>query len=177
MSELSNTTLIDTPRLQMREFTLDDADAVLAFSIHPEVVRYTGDAGKVNSLEDAKRVIKDYWLAGYREHGFARYALICKQDNQLIGFCGIKYEPYLNRGAGGIDIGYRMLPDYWGQGLATEAVKACLDYAHSTLGVEKVYAEVMVENSASSKVLLKAGMRHIDSYQDDGYQLHLYETC
>ncbi|MFV7783836.1 GNAT family N-acetyltransferase [Shewanella marisflavi] len=168
--------LIDTPRLCMRQFVLEDAEYVYRFAANPDVVRYTGDADAVKSLEDAKRIIENYWLAGYREHGFARYALINKADKQLIGFCGIKYESLLNRGQGGIDIGYRMLPEYWGKGLATEAVTACLRYAHETLGIDCVYAEVMLDNPASSRVLEKAGMVQIDSYQDDGVSLLLFRT-
>ncbi|QYJ92595.1 GNAT family N-acetyltransferase [Shewanella spartinae] len=169
-------TLIETPRLIMRQFVLQDAEAVYRFSSHPEVVRYTGDEDAVKSLDDARHVIEKYWLAGYRDPGYARYALIHKQSNELIGFCGVKHEPLLNRGQGGVDIGYRMLPEYWGKGLATEGVIACLHYARETLGIACVYAEVVVENVASSRVLEKAGMERIDCYEDDGVSLYLYRT-
>nr|WP_269768276.1 GNAT family N-acetyltransferase [Shewanella marisflavi] len=62
--------LIDTPRLCMRQFVLEDAEDVYRFAANPDVVRYTGDADAVKSLEDARRIIENYWLAGYREHGF-----------------------------------------------------------------------------------------------------------
>ncbi|CAM3897090.1 GNAT family N-acetyltransferase [Shewanella aquimarina] len=169
--------LIETPRLTMRQFVMEDAEAVYRFSSNPEVVRYTGDEDAVKSLDDARHVIEKYWLSGYRDPGFARYALIHKQSNELIGFCGIKHEPLLNRGQGGVDIGYRMLPEYWGKGLATEAVSACLRYARETLGINCVYAEVMKENVASIRVLEKAGMVRIDSYEDQGAELHLYRTA
>ncbi|MCG9696198.1 GNAT family N-acetyltransferase [Shewanella sp. Isolate11] len=167
--------IIDTPRLMMREFTLDDAAAVLRFATDPQVNRYTGDSGRIASIEDARQLIETAWLSAYRQHGFARYALICKQDSQLIGFCGIKVEPLLNRGAGGIDIGYRMLPDYWGRGYATEAVKACIDYAHQHLGISKIEAEVLLDNIASQRVLEKAGMTLMESYSFEGEQIKRYQ--
>ncbi|WP_281213620.1 GNAT family N-acetyltransferase [Shewanella insulae] len=176
MNKSRGAILIETQRLAMRQFVPEDAEAVYRFASNPEVVRYTGDGDEIKSLDDARHVIEKYWLSGYRDPGYARYALIRKPDNELIGFCGVKYEPLLNRGQGGVDIGYRMLPEYWGRGLATEAVIACLDYARETLGIACVYAEVMVENVASSRVLEKAGMERIDSYEDDGVRLYLYRT-
>lgn len=163
--------LIDTPRLQMREFTLDDAEAVVEFNANEEVTRYTGDAGMVKTLEDAKGVITDVWLAEYKKYGYARYALIHKGDNKIIGFCGVKFLEE----EGLPDVGYRMLPEYWGQGLGTEAVQATMDYARDTLGLTKIIAEAVVENTASNHILKKVGLRHVDTYERDGFMLNRFE--
>ncbi|MBY5993532.1 GNAT family N-acetyltransferase [Ferrimonas balearica] len=162
---------IDTPRLQMREFTPEDAAAVLAFSV-PEVTRYTGDAGAIATLADAQRVINDIWLAEYRRHGYARYALVHKADQRVIGFCGLKYEPHL----GGPDLGYRMLPEYWGQGLATEAAAAALDYGQQVLKLDPIYAEVVAENHASRRIIEKLGLVWQCQYQEAGWTVHRYRT-
>ncbi|GAA4885539.1 GNAT family N-acetyltransferase [Ferrimonas pelagia] len=153
--------LIETPRLQLRHFTEQDADAVLDFSRDPNVTRYTGDQGVVQNRADALKVIRTVWLAEYQRHGFARYALIHKGDDRVIGFCGVKFETELDE----IDIGYRMLPQYWGQGLATEAVQATLDYARAQLGIERIVGEVAVQNIASQRVLQKCGMKLVKRYQ------------
>lgn len=165
------TILIDTPRLQMREFTLDDAEAVLAFSI-PEVTRYTGDEGTVQTLDDARRIIREIWLREYQENGYARYALVHKADNRVIGFCGLKFEPHL----GGPDLGYRMLPEYWGQGLGLEAAKAALEYGQQVLKLDPIYAEVVEENHASRRIIEKLGMVWQTQYEEDGEQIHRYRT-
>ncbi|HDS1201086.1 TPA: GNAT family N-acetyltransferase [Shewanella algae] len=163
--------LIETPRLLMREFCLDDVDAVFEFSTNPDVMRYTGDMGTVNTKKDAENLIVNCWQAEYKKYGYSRYALIHKEDDKVIGFCGVKYEPDLNCP----DIGYRMLPEYWGNGLATEAVKATLEYAINTLGLTKVIGEVLVVHPASGNVLLKSGLRKVDTYEKDGFILNRYE--
>ncbi|MET1255185.1 GNAT family N-acetyltransferase [Aliikangiella maris] len=163
--------LIDTPRLQMREFTLEDVDAVYEFSSHPQVIEFTGDK-LVESRENAKALIENVWLKEYQQYGYARYALIHKLDARIIGFCGIKFEPEDNLP----DIGYRMLPVYWGQGLATEAVKATLQYAKEKLKLFKIFGEAVDENIASQQVMLKSGLQHVAQYQKYGYLVHRFET-
>lgn len=165
------TILIETPRLKMREFTLDDLDAVYAFSINEDVTKYTGDLGMVKTKQDAKDVIINVWQAEYKKYGYARYALLCKETDKVIGFCGIKYLPEEQRP----DIGYRMLPKYWGKGLGFEAVKATMDYAANVLRLDNVIAEAVDENIASNKILLKAGFNHVDTYECEGFTLNRYE--
>ncbi|GLS83432.1 GNAT family N-acetyltransferase [Paraferrimonas haliotis] len=163
--------LIDTPRLQMRHFCIDDVDAVFAFSTNPEVCRYTGDAGTVKTRQDAMKLITDLWQEEYQRYGYARYALIHKGDNKVIGFCGVKYLDDEQRP----DIGYRMLPQYWGQGLAYEAAQATMDYARNELGLTNIMAEAVVENIASNKILLKLGLTLVDNYQRYGFNVNRYE--
>lgn len=164
--------LIDTPRLQMREFTLDDVDDVYAFANNPQVSKYTGDAGMVKTKDDAALIIKDVWMADYERYGYGRYALIYKAEQKIIGFCGVKFEKRLNA----TDIGYRLLPEYWGKGLATEAVKAAMNYANDTLGIKRILADAVDENTASNKILRKLGFEKIDSYYDQGFKLIRYES-
>ncbi|TPH16589.1 GNAT family N-acetyltransferase [Litorilituus lipolyticus] len=163
--------LIETERLQMRQFTLDDVDAVYEFGHSEEVTRYTGDAGAIKNKADAQSIIENVWLAEYEKYGYARYALIHKADNKVIGFCGVKYEPEL----GCPDIGYRMLKQYWGQGLGFEAAEAALNYARNELKLARVVAEVVDENTASAKILQKLGFTHTKTYQEDGFTVHFYE--
>ena len=165
------TILIETPRLKMRKFTLNDLDAVYEFSSNEDVTKYTGDIGMVKNKQDARDVITHVWQAEYKKYGYARYALICKTTDKVIGFCGIKYLPEEQRP----DIGYRMLPEYWGKGLGFEAVKATMDYATNVLKLDNVMAEAVIENVASNKILLKAGFKHVDTYEREGFTLNRYE--
>lgn len=162
--------LIETPRLALREFCLDDIDAVYEFSTNLEVQRLTGDP-VFQSRQEAEDVIRKIWLAEYKKYGYARYALVHKADDKVIGFCGLKYEPHLN----GPDIGYRMLPEYWGMGLATEAAMATLEYADRVLGISKVMGEVLTEHPASSHVLLKCGFKLVQTYSRDGFDINQYQ--
>lgn len=164
--------LIDTPRLQMREFIPADKDAVFEFASCEQVTKYTGDTGIVKTPEDAEVIIKDVWMAEYERYGYGRYALIHKQDGKLIGFCGVKFERRLNAA----DIGYRLLPQYWGQGLASEAVTAAMKYAREELHLDRIMADAVDENIASNKILKNLGFIKIDSYIDKGFRLFRYES-
>lgn len=165
-------TLIETPRLYMREFTMDDAAAVYEFGSNKEVTRYTGDAGSVESLEDAKHVIENVLLAEYETHGYARYALVHKGDDKVIGFCGLKFGEEM----GLPDVGYRMLPEYWGRGLATEAARATMEYARTVLGLGRIVGLAVVENVASNRVLEKIGMRLVATFEEDVFTVNRYES-
>ena len=164
-------TLIETERLLMREFTLEDIDAVYEFQTNPDVIRFMGGDGAVKVRADAERIIREIWFAEYKRYGYARYAMVHKGDQRVIGFCGFKFEPE----AGLPDIGYRMLPEYWGQGLATEAARAVIDYARRVLGVEKFFGEVVEQNVASINVLEKLGLSHVDTYEKYGFTVRRYE--
>ena len=156
---------IETTRTYLREFQLDDAAAVLKFNDNRDVTRYTGDAGMITSLNDARRVITDIWHREYKLYGYARWAVVEKSNLQVIGFCGLKYIPKL----GMPDIGYRFLPEYWGKGLATETAMASVEYCRAQLNVQRYFADVMEENTASVKVIRKLGLRFHQYIKEDGF--------
>lgn len=149
---------IETERLILREFVLDDAQAVFEFGSHPEVTRYTGDAGLIQSIADARRVIVNTWHVDYRERGFGRLAVVDKATQRVIGFCGLKYLGDLQE----VDLGYRLLPEFWGRGLATEAGRAVLDDGHERLGLKAIIGLILPENVASRRVLEKLGFRQAE---------------
>jgi len=164
--------LIETARLQMREFTPDDLDAVYEFTSHAEVSKYTGDAGLVKSKFDAMSIIKNVWMADYKRYGYGRYALIYKAEQKIIGFCGVKFEQKLN----GTDLGYRLLPEYWGKGLAFEAATAMMDYAQKELALTRILADAVDENVASHKILIRLGFNKVQSVTKQGVTSHYYES-
>ncbi|MBU2884038.1 GNAT family N-acetyltransferase [Psychrosphaera sp. B3R10] len=163
--------LIETPRLGFRHFTLSDAPAVLEFSSDPLVTKYTGDAGNVQTLDDAKNVITQVWFSDYEKYGYGRYAIVHKKDNKVIGFCGLKFleEKQLP------DLGYRLLPQYWGQGLGMEAAKACLEYGFETLKLPKVIAMAMPDNSGSLSILANLGFTNLGTDLYQGHQVVNFE--
>ena len=89
------------------------------------------------SVEHARESLRDRPIADYRKHGFGRLACIDLASGRLIGFAGLKYLEDL----GEVDLGYRLLPDFWGRGLATEAAQAVLD--HGFVGRKGVKARRM----------------------------------
>ncbi|MBM7074456.1 GNAT family N-acetyltransferase [Shewanella sp. 202IG2-18] len=164
--------ITETPRFIIREFNLNDAADVLAFNGNKQVIRYTGDPDTVRTIDDANQIITDYWLKGYQENGYARWAVEDKQTKRVIGFCGFKYEDHESVQAN--DVGYRFLPEYWGKGVATETLRACLVYAKHHLDFDEIIGDVMVENPASSRVLEKAGFEFKKRVNYDGETLNRY---
>lgn len=152
----------ETDRLRHRAFVVDDAAAVLALNGDPLVMRYTGEP-MMESLEEARQAIAGY--PDFDKVGFGRWACVLKSSGSVIGFCGLKYLPEFDE----VDIGYRLLPQHWGRGLATEACSASIEFAFQTLGLQRVIGLVLPENAASIRVLEKVGMRPDGEAQVDEY--------
>ena len=105
-----------------------------------------------------------------RENGYCQWALICKADGKLIGFCG-----FVNSDDAP-EIGWRLAPEYWGQGLATEAARAVLNHGIETLGFQRVIATVQAANVASIRVIEKLGMTLVESFDRDGREVLVYSV-
>lgn len=164
--------IIETNRLVLRKFTLDDADGVYEFGSNEEVQRYTGNE-LLNSPEEARELIENVFLKDYATYGYGRFAVVYKEDQKVIGFAGLKYIPEMDI----TDIGFRFLPEYWNQGIATEASVAILQYGFETLQLKRIVGIAMPENLASCKVLEKIGLKFfkIDEYDGDGGAYRWYE--
>jgi len=152
---------IETERILLREFELEDSKAVFEFSTNEEVQKYTGDP-VLDSLEQAKSIIANVWFSDYSKYGYGRWAVVYKPENKVIGFAGLKYLPELDE----TDIGYRFLPEYWGKGIATEVSKEIIKYGFEVLKLDRIIGITMPENIASYKVLEKIGL---DFYKFDMY--------
>jgi len=168
-------TIIETERLILRKFCLEDAEAVYEFGSNEYVNLYTGDT-PVTSVEKAKKLITSVWFKDYKTYGYGRWAVIYKPENKIIGFAGLKYLPEFDK----TDIGFRFLPAYWGKGIATEVSKEIITYGFNVLKLSSIYGIAMPENIGSCKVLEKIGFQFYktDDYDGDGeiynwYKLHL----
>ena len=144
---------LETDRLLLRPFFEEDAEAFFRLNSDPDVLRYTGDPG-VKTIEEARIGLLTRPIADYATYGFGRLACILKQNGQLIGFAGLKRLEDLNE----VDVGYRLLPPYWGVGLATEAARAVVDQGFRHLGLDKIIGLVDPEHVRSIRVLAKLGM-------------------
>lgn len=164
--------IIETKRLILRKFNIHDYEAVFEFGSNKKVQKYTGDK-MIESLEEAKIIIKNVWYKDYKKYGYGRWAVIYKPENKIIGFAGLKYLPEFNE----TDIGFRFLPEYWGKGLATEASKEIIKYGFEKLHLDKIIGIAVAENIGSCKVLEKIGLKFykIDEYDGDGKEYNWYK--
>lgn len=162
--------LIQTRRLLLRHFEDKDAMQLFALNADKQVLQYTGDI-PFKKEEDALAFIKNY--TAYDHTGIGRYAVIRKQDQQFLGWCGLKYHAKERK----VDIGFRFFREYWNQGYATESAQAVIDYAFNTLNYPLLIARAHVLNIASHRVLKKCQMLPIQEFDNDGLPsivYHLY---
>lgn len=161
--------IFETQRLLVREYTPDDAEAFFKLNTDPEVLRYVPDKA-LESVEQARQLLIDHPIADYAKHGFGRGACIIKSTGEQIGFAGLKYLNEL----GEIDVAYRFLPKYWGQGLATEAAIASIHYGFTDLRLKRIVGLAMPANVASIRVLEKAGLRYSETVSLWGHGFSKY---
>ena len=158
---------IETSRLLLREIIFEDIDRIFLLDSNPEVMKYIGlkPVAKIEEAEETIRKIRKQ----YQENGIARWAVIEKSSNLLIGWSGLKFltEP-LNGFKNVYELGYRFLPEVWGKGYATESAKAVLEYGFDQLNLNIIYACADIKNINSSKILKnKLGFSEMGTFIDD----------
>ncbi|MDT4966750.1 MAG: hypothetical protein QOJ64_1487 [Acidobacteriota bacterium] len=141
---------IETPRLLLRTFTLDDLDALARIFGNPDVVRHLGTGMPLlrGEAEFALKGIIRHW----QRHGFGRWAAIDKPTGKLIGYGGLRSFQ------GTPELVYLLDKPYWGLGLATEMAEASLEHGFEERGFERIVAMTKLANLASQRVMNKIGM-------------------
>ncbi|MGL4939009.1 GNAT family N-acetyltransferase [Shewanella sp.] len=160
--------IIQTERLIIRPFTEQDCDALYLMNSLPAMLKYIPMAA-FTSREQAVELFHNVILMDYQQRGFGRWAVEHKADNKVIGFCGPKFIVELNE----VELGYRYFPEYWGQGIGTEAATATLE-ALSPLGIEKVIALILEGNLASEAVAKRVGMHWRECSEFMGHNVNIY---
>ena len=165
-------TVLETERLLLRQFTVDDAQFILTLLNEPSFLRYIGDKS-VRDLEGASAYLRNGPMASYKQNGFGLYAMELRDSQTLIGMCGLlKREELLPEP----DIGFALLPDFRNKGFAFEAASAVLQDAHQRLNIKRVLAITSLDNDASMKLLERLGFRFDKVIQltGGGESLRLY---
>ena len=144
--------ILETPRLILREFTPDDADALALVLSDPETMRFYPSAFDRAGVEQ--------WIARnmerYTKDGHGLWAMVLKSSAEIVGDCGLTIQEV--DGVDEVEVGYHVRRDLWGQGLATEAARACRDFGFARLPVERVISLIRPENLPSRRVAEKNGM-------------------
>ncbi len=162
--------VIETARLRLRPFTLDDADEYYhALLKDPDVRRYL-PGGEPRPRSDAERMLT-YYIEHWEKHGFGGLAMIHAEDNALIGECGLLFVPDVPE----VEVFYTLTKAYWGQGFATEAARASLRYGFEACELDHIIALFVAENTASERVMIKLGMTHQGLMQAYNTELPCYK--
>ena len=144
--------VLETERLILRRFTVDDAQFVLTLVNEPSFLRYIGDK-KIRNLEDARQYLLSGPVASYDRHGFGLCHVELKESHMPIGMCGLLKRAELPEP----DIGFALLPEFWNKGFAFEAAAAVLQDARERLGLQRILAITSLDNDASIKLLERLG--------------------
>jgi len=144
--------ILKTARLLLREAADDDAPFVLALLNSAGFVANIGDRG-VRTDADAKTYIAERIHGSYQAHGFGMWVVEPLECGAPIGLAGLVKRDGLDVP----DVGYALLPQAWGQGVAQEAAAGVLTFARTALGIPRLAAVTTPENQASMAVLRKIG--------------------
>jgi RimJ/RimL family protein N-acetyltransferase len=148
---------LETARLILRGFALDDIDAHGRIFSDPLVTRFLprGPYPADKAHDIASRTIS-YFIEHWVQHGFGVWAVIDKASGALIGQCGLnKLEE-----APDVEVLYLLDRPFWGRGLATEGARASVEAGFTSVGLRRIVGLTKPENDASQRVLEKVGLRY-----------------
>ncbi len=156
--------ILETEHLILREMQDHDLDHMFELDSDPQVHRFLGQ--KPIQTKDKAQAHIDSLKHQYNKFGFGRWAAIEKATGEFIGWSGLKVnEGHIFNGHENlIDVGYRLIPRYWGKGYATESGKAAVDYGFEQLGLETIYGLTELDHFASRRVLEKIGLTYVEDF-------------
>ncbi|MEZ4662585.1 MAG: GNAT family N-acetyltransferase, partial [Caldilineaceae bacterium] len=161
--------LFTTARLLVRHFQPTDLDDFAALCVDADVMRYMGDGTLLPRAEVARWI--DICQQKYAQRGYGTSAVFEQASGRFIGYCGVVRAPDHDFD----ELVYAYHVDSWGQGYATEAGRAMLDYVFAHSDLDRIYATIVAENAASIHVVQKLGMHFEKQVMDeDGVAVNYY---
>ncbi|MGY0063986.1 GNAT family N-acetyltransferase [Streptomyces sp. LZ34] len=149
-------TEIRTPRLILRRWHDDDIAPMADINADPQVMHWIGD-GSVHDLDHTAADI-EHWEEEWDDEGFGLFAVELLASGELAGFAGLSLPHFLPEVLPAVEISWRLGRQFWGQGYASEAAHATLEFALQDRGLGRVISINRVGNDASQNVIRKLGM-------------------
>jgi len=157
------TVFLETERLILRQFTADDVDLLVDLDSDPDVTMFiTGGRPEFSRDEVENEVIPAYLRYYERFAGFGFWAAIERSTGDFLGW--FHFRPAQGHPDDEPELGYRLKKSAWGKGYGSEGSIALIDKGFTDHGVRRVLAETMVVNTASRRVMEKAGMRLVRTF-------------
>ena len=151
--------------MKLRRFTAADVDALAGLHGDAAVMRHIDDGRpvprEVVAQETLPEILREYSLL---PPGFGCFAA---ETTEFVGWFALKPATSIGLDPDDVELGYRLRPAVWGEGLATEGARLLVRRAFSELAVERVVATTMAVNAGSRRVLEKTGLRHVDTFFAD----------
>ncbi|CAN5601348.1 GNAT family N-acetyltransferase [soil metagenome] len=156
---------LETERLILRRFTRDDLDDLVALDADLAVMRYI-NGGRPTHRDEMRDDYLPHWLRYYeRCEAWGFWAAIQREIGTFLGWFHLR--PQKEDPPDEPELGYRRIREAWGKNFATEGSRALIRKAFQELGARRVYATTMVVNEASWRVMQKAGLRYVRTFQGD----------
>lgn len=163
---------METERLILRPYRREDVAIYAAISADPEVMRYLGGRKDPAYTEEQMAGSND----DLRRTGAGMVAVERRADGQFLGGVGLSVVPWY---PDDLQLGWRLVPDHWGNGHATEAARGWLTYGFETLGRDRITAMADVPNRRSLAVMERLGMTRLHEVDltEDGerFRVAVYE--
>ncbi|MFI5876783.1 GNAT family N-acetyltransferase [Streptomyces sp. NPDC051445] len=167
-------TEIRTPRLLLRRWLDDDLVPMADINADPQVMRWVDD-GSVLDLEHTAEAI-ERWKEEWDEEGFGLFAVELLASGELVGFTGLSLPEFLPEVLPSVAISWRLGSQFWGQGYASEAAQATLEFALQDRGIDRVVSINRMGDDASENVSRKLGMtpERQTAHPVYGFPLHVH---
>lgn len=152
--------IIETPRLILRSWIEADIPEFARLNSDEQVMEYFLKKLSYEETVAFYERIQDE----FRRCEFGLYAVEHKECHTFMGYIGLHNFDFDVDFAPGVEIGWRLLPKFWGQGYASEGAAACLEYAKSELKIAEIYSFTSLPNSRSERVMQRIGMTRIKEF-------------
>lgn len=162
---------LETERLRLRALRLEDLDAYARMYADPEVMRFL-EQGLPADRGSAFRSLAVH-LGHWQLRGYGQWALEDLATGNFVGRAGL-WQP---EGWPGLEVGWVLAREAWGNGYATEAGRAAIAYAFDVLGTDEVISLIRPENTASIRVAERLGERHQRDIQLLGELARIYSVA
>ncbi len=162
--------ILETQRLLLREFMLQDLEELYRMNSDKQVMKYIGDGSTrtyTGQQEELQKLIGFY----VKNPGMGIWAVLLKEENIFAGAAGLVWYDKTDK----VEVGYRLLPEHWGKGIAIEATLALLAYGFLVLGLNMIVSSAHPDNTASRRVMEKAGFTFKDIRFQYGCEQAYYE--
>jgi RimJ/RimL family protein N-acetyltransferase len=146
--------VVTTPRLILRRWRAEDRDAFARLNADPRVMEF--QMGLLT--REQSDAFADHIESQMAQYGFCLYATEMREDGRFIGFIGIHVAKFEAAFTPCVEVGWRLVADVWGQGLATEGGLAVLRHSFEALSLDEIVSFTAVINKRSQRVMQKIGM-------------------
>lgn len=167
--------VLPTPRLILRALQPSDLNDLYEYASDPQIDQHV-PWEHYRNIEEARENLNDF-LEEYEKDGLGAWGIEHRADRKLIGIINTSIPHRTHRR---VEVGYTISRAYWGQGYATEALQALIQFGFEKMDLLRIEAVVLPKNKSSAKVLLKAGMqyegllRHYQVWRDQPRDLEMY---